>query len=571
MSSPRSLWLENPILARELRTRMRGSRAFWLLFGYVAILAAILFITYLAWWNSVQGDLTNGGGAAGGAAQVGKIFYSTLFTVQALMIGIITPSLTAGGISIEKEQRTFDLLTVSLMPRRSIVIGKLVSALAFVALLLTASLPLVSLSFLLGGVSPAEVLSAYGLLLVTAFLYGSMGMACSSVAKNTTTSTVMTTGAIIVLFVATLPLSLVALTGSIGAPALSNPNGIGLSALNPIGALTAGTITETYFGVSVPAWFTALVINGLFGTILTLVAIHRLDYPRTDRSGWLRLLTALLVGLLAFCVYGMFARGSGFAGNVSTQFGIAVFVTLLGLIPLVPLFATADGLPERGGVSGVFNPFRLGRGEAPSGVLYVIALAVLCAVVLSVGTASAPVATPVATPTPGPRGMPPAGPSPGSVTPLNIAVGTVADLLLLSVAVAWGFGCFGVFCSALTRNRWSALGLVAGVMVIAYLIPFTAVAARASTTEKATVWDNLLYLSPLSGGLAIVAQATSDKTSDFRTWAGDALFFSNVPPAYVISMLYFVLGAAFLVAAHLVHARHEARRAVARAAAEENP
>lgn len=539
----RSVWLENPILAREMRTRMRGSRPFWLLFAYVAILAAILFVTYLFWWNSVQGDLSSGrNGAAGGASQVGKIFYSTLFTVQAIMIGIITPSLTAGGISIEKEQRTFDLLTVSLMPRRSIVIGKLISALAFVALLLTASLPLISLSFLLGGVSPSEVISAYALLLVTAFLYGTVGIACSSVAKNTTSSTVMTYGAIIVIFFTTLPLSVVAVSGTM-APGLTSQTGIGLSALNPIGALTAGTITEIYFGIGVPAWLTALVINGLLGIIFTLVAIHRLDYPRTDRSGWLRLLTAIFVGLLAFCVYGMFlSTGATYMQNTGPF--IVALATLLGLIPLVPLFTTADSLPEPGGIWGIINPLRLGRGEAPSGILYVMLLVVLSGVVLFSGMIFGNTMN-------------------GTVSSIVLNDTTVGQLLLLSLSTVWGFGSLGVFCSALTRNRWSALGLVTGLMVILYLIPLTASGVRASSNETPTIWDNGIYLSPLAGGVDIAGRATGEKIWD---WAHPALFFHSTPLAYVTSGLYIFLGILFLIGGALLHQRYQQRRWEARKA-----
>lgn len=527
------LSLENPILTREIRTRMRGARAFWILFTYVAILAIILFIFYFSWWNSVRD--TFAGGGMSGASSVGKMFYFTLFTVQAILVGIITPSLTAGGISIEKEQRTFELLTVSLLPRRSIVLGKLISAVAFTALLLTASLPLVSLSFLVGGVAPSEVASAYSLLLFSAFLYGTVGLACSSVAKNTTSSTVMTYGAILLIFFTTLPLSLMGIPGALGAPSLTGGTGVGLTALNPIGAMTAATTTETYFGISVPAWLTAIVINTLFGSILTLVAIHRLDFPRTDRSAILRLMTAVLVGLLAFCVYGLFLPGNNTILS-SSSFVVAAMLTVLAPIPLTPLFATAEGLPEKGGAWSIFDPRRLGKGEAPSGVVYLVWLMILCGVIMYAGALFVPGA---------------------STAKLEKAI---PALTFLSIATVWGFGGLGVFFSALTQNRWSSFGLVAGLMIILYLIPSTAAAVQSSVGDSPVGWGiNSVYITPLIGAAEIatgVIDATPDPTiKRYQT----ALIFGKTPIYLVTSVLYLSLGTICLFLASYVHARTRQR------------
>ncbi len=525
------LTLENPILTREIRTRMRGARAFWILFGYVAILSIILFIFYFSWWNSIRGSLSGGG--MSGAASVGKMFYYTLFGVQAILVGIITPSLTAGGISIEKEQRTFELLTVSLLPRRSIVLGKLMSAVAFIALLLTASLPLVSVSFLLGGVAPSEVASAYFLLLFTAFLYGTVGLACSSVAKNTTSATVMTYGAILLIFFTTLPLSVMGIPGAFGAPSLTGSSGVGLTALNPIGAMTAATITETYFGIKVPAWLTAIVLNTLFGGILTLVAIHRLDFPRTDRSALLRQMTGVLVGLLAFCIYGLFLPGNNpYMGKVS--FMVAVILTILAPIPLTPLFATAEGLPEQGGAWSIFNLRRLGKGEAPSGVLYLILLMVLCGLVMYGGVVFGPG---------------------GANAKLEQAI---PALTLLTVATVWGFGGLGVFLSALTQNRWSSFGLVAGLMVIFYLIPLTAASIRRGDDDYPAGWGvNIIYISPVVGAKEIAVKVTEMPTAVLRQ---QFLLFGKTPIYRVTSALYLILGFLFFLLANRIHVRNLQRR-----------
>jgi len=541
---------------------MRGIRAFRQMFFFIAILAIALFITYFSWWNSTQGSLNN---YNAGAFSIGRMFYSLLFTVQALLVAVIMPSLTSGGISIEKEQRTFELLTVSQMSRNSIVWGKLLSALAFVALLLTASLPLVALSFLLGGVSPGEVLSAYGLLLLTAFLYGAVGIACSAVASNTTSATTMTYGAIILIFLATLPTAMVGTTGAWGAPGLAGTAGVGLVALNPIGALVGGTQSETYFGISVPAWGTALVINGLFGFLLTLVALHRLDFPRTDRSGVLRLLTGVLVGLFAFCICGMFLPGNNNLFGAGT-FYLVTNIMVISLIPLVPIFATAEGLPTEGGVTTLFRPKHLARGEAPSGMVYVILLMLLVGGIAWLGAQF--------------------GPSSSGVTVERVQQAIFATTLL-AVSLAFGYGSWGVLLSALTQNRWGAFSITAATMVILYMIPLSIVSARSAMYATPDFTYNFLYITPIAGAAVIATELQEDITKNtppsspntgtpnaaptsppapetspslIAERQAQALLFGETPLYVVMSWLSVVCGIVCLFLAARVHKRKEQLR-----------
>jgi ABC-type transport system involved in multi-copper enzyme maturation permease subunit len=522
---------ENPVLTRELRTRMRGTRAFWILFVYLTILSLILFLTYLSWWQS-QGNSLNGGGG-NGAFNVGKTFYSVLFTVQALLVGLITPSLTAGGVSIEREQRTFDLLSLTLIPRRSIVTGKLFAAVSFVVLLLTSSLPLVSLGFLLGGISPAEVGAAYFLLIICAFLYGAVGIACSAVARNTTTATVMSYGTILVLFSATLPLTIMASPGFFGPPGTGR-GGAGLTALNPIGAVMAGTTTETYFGHSVPAWLTALVINGLFGIILTLVAVHRLELPRTDRSGLLRLLTALLVGLLTVGAYGVFLPGNTVLyGNT---FATSAVITIAA-IPffLLPVFATGEGLPAKGGLLSMLDPRRLRKGEAPSGFVFTLLLAALCGVILFLGVHYGP----------------------HSSTKAVWEHIMAQRLMVLLFSTMWAFGSLGLLLSAVLKNRWSAFAVLAALIVMTYLMPTTPFLDRGDDAKKATRFDSVVYLSPLMPAIELGDQ--NARKNMWKTLDPSKMAAGKTPLYIATPCVYGVLGLVFLVGAGAVHSRNMRR------------
>ena len=46
MVAPLEALLGNPVFVKELRVRMRGARAFWLLGVYLALLAGVLFMTH---------------------------------------------------------------------------------------------------------------------------------------------------------------------------------------------------------------------------------------------------------------------------------------------------------------------------------------------------------------------------------------------------------------------------------------------------------------------------------------------------------------------------------------------
>ena len=56
---PLRFLLDNPVLTKELRVRMRGARAYWILFGYLGFLAAVLLVSYYGFLQTIQ---TSGSG-----------------------------------------------------------------------------------------------------------------------------------------------------------------------------------------------------------------------------------------------------------------------------------------------------------------------------------------------------------------------------------------------------------------------------------------------------------------------------------------------------------------------------
>jgi len=124
-------------------------------------------------------------------ADLGKQVFNTVVMLEFLMIVFIGPALTSGAISSERERGTFDLLRVSLVSSRALVIGKLGSTVIYLLLLIFTALPLQSLAFFLGGVGLPEMFISLGMLAVSAFFFCTLGLYYSSLAKRTIIATVL--------------------------------------------------------------------------------------------------------------------------------------------------------------------------------------------------------------------------------------------------------------------------------------------------------------------------------------------------------------------------------------------
>jgi hypothetical protein len=86
------------------------------------------------------------------------------------------------------------------------VVGKLISALSYVFLLIIASIPLASLVFVFGAVGPEDLLRGYLMLFALAFGMGAIGLFISALVKRTQTATVLTYVLVLVLSIGTVAL-----------------------------------------------------------------------------------------------------------------------------------------------------------------------------------------------------------------------------------------------------------------------------------------------------------------------------------------------------------------------------
>lgn len=205
--------LQNPVTVKELRSRMRGRRAFVVLSVYLFVMGGFISLVYLAFASS------SGGPFGPDAREVGRVIFSTVVGIQAFLVLFIGPSFTAGAISGEKERQTYDLLRTTLLSAPAFVTGKLLSSLSYVLLLIFTAVPIQSIAFLLGGVSFFELLLSQLLLVVAAIAFSIFGLYCSTVMRSTLGASVTTFAGILVI-TAGIP-ALVGLFAAILGPLLS--------------------------------------------------------------------------------------------------------------------------------------------------------------------------------------------------------------------------------------------------------------------------------------------------------------------------------------------------------------
>jgi ABC-type multidrug transport system permease subunit len=202
------------VSTKELRGRMRGRRAFAVVTVYLLLLSLFAFGIYqLLYENAAmqsrfafdrgfdrgfpEDGFDGGGGFAGSfvsgavSAEIGHALFSGILVVQTLLILVLAPAFTSGAISMEREKQTLELLITTPLSTLGMIVGKLFSALAYVFLLVIASIPLMSIVFAFGGIGPEDLVRGYVLLFAVAFGVGAIGLFMSALVGRTQVATVL--------------------------------------------------------------------------------------------------------------------------------------------------------------------------------------------------------------------------------------------------------------------------------------------------------------------------------------------------------------------------------------------
>lgn len=318
----------NPIIVKELRSRMRGVRAF-------AILTAVLVILGLSSYALFRiVSLTSSYGSMPLSPQIGQVVFAGLVLMELLAICFITPALTAGAISGEQELQTYEMLLATPLNPASILRGKLVSALSYVFLLVFAAVPMASLVFTFGGMAPRDMLKALVILMTVAVTLGTIGIFMSALLRRTGRATVLTYLVVLALFFGTTiaygvagvlrqqvpPRWLLVLNPASALFSAMSPltNGDYYSILATLSMALGGNLgvltgqTSSSVGIPRPLYHYTLVVYGGVSLVLYLLAtrlvkpVRRWRPTRTEIIGGLAL--CLAFGGVVALVFGLSAR-----------------------------------------------------------------------------------------------------------------------------------------------------------------------------------------------------------------------------------------------------------------------
>ena len=534
MSLRERLTPDNPVLTKEMRIRMRGSRAYWIMLGYLGFLSLVMLGMYAGWLNQ------NHNYGASSSAQLGTMIYASIYITQIFLVLFITPAITSGAITIEKEQQTDAMLAMTRLPTRSIIAGKLLSAVAFTALLLLTSLPLVSLCFTMGSVDPMMVLNSYLMMLAGSVFVGAMGLMWSSIAKTTTQAVMYT-------YMSTAGACVVVGTGA----GLSQIGGGGVSLAN-IG-IAIGT---TWFGGKVNdglsvSSFGFIVLCLTLGLIMCVVAMSRMETWPERRGGLLRGLTALAVGLQLFAVNRWWLHavtaaktdydtGNGIVNHSFFQIqppAAALALPAALMLILATIFCTGEFAPHElrrigKAIRGGWHPAQLKRGVVASGTPFMVLLTVFSLIVFAVSGLLA------------------------DVPPVEF----FGDALMITASV-YGFGMFCQLLSALLRNRWAAWLFATITLGLLALVPYVAVMSQ-DREAAPSIWTNLFYLNP-----PVLISLLSDQISSGLGhnasigYGPNSWNFDSFGAIVISTIAWLIIAAASLLGTHFVTGIAEKRSA----------
>ncbi|GIV20341.1 MAG: hypothetical protein KatS3mg023_2092 [Armatimonadota bacterium] len=173
-------WRENPLLRRELLYRVRPSLSHrWLV---VLVVVVVLLAVALLYWAALQSmrDYNT----------YSELLVLTLVIETLLVVGG-APAATANAVSREREQRTWDLLTITLLKPHEVVLGKLLGRTIPLFLLLLLGAPMMAVCVIAQPQLLLVALLGTLCILVTLAFYSTAGLAASCWSRKTVTATAL--------------------------------------------------------------------------------------------------------------------------------------------------------------------------------------------------------------------------------------------------------------------------------------------------------------------------------------------------------------------------------------------
>ncbi|HEU4892324.1 MAG TPA: hypothetical protein VFT47_12290 [Vicinamibacterales bacterium] len=169
-------WL-SPIVVKEVRQMVR-SREF--VFAFATSLLAALAVAFYGAVTAVGRSGTTGAGT-----------FAALMVCLTVLGLLVVPVSAFSALRNERLEQTLDLVTVTALSPRRVVIGKLVAQAVKLTTLFAAMSPFLAMSFLLGGIDFVTILLSLGVLFVWSIWAAAVSLFLSTVFKSRAMSGVL--------------------------------------------------------------------------------------------------------------------------------------------------------------------------------------------------------------------------------------------------------------------------------------------------------------------------------------------------------------------------------------------
>ncbi len=246
----------NPLLIKEIRTRMRGKTVFLIENIYLAIFIGLVLIFI----KDMDSEHQN-------AWDAGAMLFMITVMMQAALLSVITPAIVASSITMEREQKTYDMLLTTPLKPWQIIVNKLVASTSYFIILLFLSIPVISIAFILGGVTSKQVFLSFAVTFDVLLLAGMLGMLCSAVFNRSITAVPVSMIVTLVMF------------GLLNAASEIFP---AVSMLSPFTSIERITTNWNigFYALQVPFWAPHFILAALLFATIFFATVERIKDER---------------------------------------------------------------------------------------------------------------------------------------------------------------------------------------------------------------------------------------------------------------------------------------------------
>jgi ABC-2 type transport system permease protein len=268
------------IIIKEFRQKVRGLSTVGILTFFLSVIAIVAYLVLLTGYGGIAARYST-------AAAVGRNLAISVLITQLVLTAIFGLSFNGSAITQERDRETIDLLNLTLLGNAEIIVGKLLSSMLYILLMLFAGLPFFTLSYTFGGWELVELLAAVVTVLSLVTLVSSCGLLISVTSKDTRTALGRTFATLIFVAVGTIYFgirymemqftNLDAFHKIMGVFSIMlNPGYALLTILYPDMQNTITTINPTIGALSpyMPFWVVATIFQLLISLFAIIIAIR---------------------------------------------------------------------------------------------------------------------------------------------------------------------------------------------------------------------------------------------------------------------------------------------------------